>query len=104
MQYFTVNLIQVTSWSLVKEFRADQTETQTADVSQLRQNTHYVFRVVPVLEVQVGNPLEGRPSPISSSVRTLCGGEPLTTLHNTPFLQPLHTIYSESVYSVLLSS
>ena len=65
----------MTTWSLVKEFRADRTERQVADVSRLRQNTHYEFRVVPMLEVAVGNPLEGRPSPISSSVRTLCGGQ-----------------------------
>jgi hypothetical protein len=74
MQYLLFGL-QVKTWSLVQEFKANLSlETQEFDITQLRQNTYYVFRVIPLLVVAVGNPIEGSPSPPSSSVRTHCGG------------------------------
>lgn len=73
--YFFLCLLQIDTWSLIREFKADlKLETQEVDVNQLRENTYYIFRVVPVLVVNVGNPIEGSPSLPSSSVRTLCGG------------------------------
>lgn len=93
--------MQSSTWSLVKEFAADRNvEVQEADVIQLQQNTHYQFRVVPVLQVAVGNLIEGQPSPISIFVRTRCGGEshPLfyMRLNSDHFVEELHFIFHSS--------
>ena len=98
-EYYHIMCPPDQNMSLVREFKADdlKMETQEADVTELRQNTHYVFRVVPLLVVTAGNPIEGKPTPQSSSVRTRCG------VPVSPEIHDVTKSYDESSRSAVLT-